>query len=118
MRLAANKQRSQGPQSYHVLFTREVLLNPPARILAEHNHRRGDYDYPVLFTNKYWLRELVKNRAPGVYTLKDIFGLWWSIVRRPRHYGLFFYRLVERGEIPGIRYVGKSSNGSLKYEIT
>ena len=118
MRLATNTQTSQGHQSYHVLFTPEVLLNPPARILAEHNHRRGDDDYPVLFTNKYWLRELVKNKAPGFYPVSELLGPWWSIVRRPRSYGGFFHRLVEFGEIPGIRYVGKYSNGSLKYEIT
>lgn len=102
---------------YKLLFTRRLIKNPPAEILAEHNQRRGDYDFPVLFTNKNWLRELVRSKEPGLYTLKEIFGPWWSIVRRPRLYGRFFSWHVKHGEIPGIRFAIKQPNRTIKYEI-
>ncbi len=62
---------------------------------------------------------LIQAIAPGVYTLRELFGEEeWGLVTRKRAYGQWFRRSVDRSEIPGVRWAGRRSNRSQTYIVS
>ena len=61
--------------------------------------------------------ELARQRGPGRYTLKEIYGEQWQFVRQRTSLGKLIKQAVLSGGLPGVRWVGRKSNKSLLYEV-
>lgn len=63
------------------------------------------------------VNEVLRNRAPGLYTLPQLFDAEWQHQHRPRAYGRWFKASVLHDDIPGVRWVRKRSDRRQEYEI-
>ena len=62
--------------------------------------------------------EIVSLNPIGLYTLPEMYGEYWLMVRRQRWYGGKFSRAVEDREIAcRVRRAGTKSNNHALYEI-
>ena len=61
---------------------------------------------------------LARLRGAGTWTLKQIYGEEWALMRRIRRYGVLFKRAVRDGAVVGVRWIGTSSSKSALYEVT
>lgn len=61
--------------------------------------------------------EVLRGRAPGLYTLPQLFGLEWQHQRRPSAYGRWFKASVLHDDVPGVRWVRKRSDRRQEYEL-
>lgn len=62
--------------------------------------------------------ELIANVAPGRYNLKELLGVHWGDLWRPRHQGKLFKRWVIAGKVPRVRWIGRRSDRSQEYEVS
>ena len=61
--------------------------------------------------------DLARLRGAGTWTLKQIYGEEWALMRRIRRYGVLFKRAVRDGAVVGVRWIGTSSSKSALYEV-
>ena len=73
--------------------------------------------HALTFAHLEAIRALARSRAPGRYTLKEIYGDQWQSVWRPQRFGRLFKLAVVAGALAGVRWVGRKSNKSLLYEL-
>ena len=75
-------------------------------------------------TTEYGLNEdelleaqaLIRNAAPGKYTLRKLYGPLWT-TKVPTTFGDLFIESVRSGRLSGISFVRKKSNNSSEYEV-
>lgn len=59
----------------------------------------------------------ISKKPAGLYMVRELYGDAWPIDHRPRNYGRRLKAAVLRGDLPGVRLVGKKSNNCLLYEV-
>ena len=59
----------------------------------------------------------IKAKKPGHYELPELLDGLWSIILRPKWYGIHFKKAVRAGKIKGVRWVGQKSNRHQLYEL-
>ena len=62
-------------------------------------------------------RAILRDLAPGRYSMKEMYGVRWLDVRRKRACGRWFRLAVDDFQVPGVKLFRKRSNKSLEYEI-
>ena len=62
-------------------------------------------------------QQIVRKAANGCYTLKQLYGDKWHWITRPQVYGQEFRDAVGRGDLPGVRWAGRGSDRSNRYEV-
>ena len=62
-------------------------------------------------------KAIVRDTAPGRYSLKELYGDYWQEVRRPRAYGRWFRLSVLHEDLPGVRWARRRSNKSHEYDV-
>lgn len=60
---------------------------------------------------------LIEKAAPGRYNLKELLGVHWGDLWRPRHQGKLFKRWALEGKVPRVRWVRRRSDRSQEYEV-
>ena len=62
--------------------------------------------------------DLIANVAPGRYNLKELLGVHWGNLWRPKHQGKLFKRWVLEGKVPRVRLLEPRSDRSQEYEVS